>query len=138
MMIAIAERKARAAGASNLTFRQTEATTPLAEAPFDVVAAHNLLHLVEDVPAVLAAARAQLKPGGLFLSKTICLGDSNSLVRLFIRTLRLVGIAPPVAFLSKAALQGEVRQAGFEIVETRYFDKTGISPFIVARKPDRP
>ena len=50
----------------------------------------------------------------------------------------VAGIAPPVAFLSKAALQSEIRQAGFEIVETRYFDKTGISPFIVARKPDRP
>ena len=135
-MIAIAERKGRVAEASNLTFRQAEATTLQAEAPFDVVAAYSLLHLVEDLPGVLAAVYAQVKPGGLFLSKTVCLGDSNGLIRLFVRALRLVGIAPPVSFLSKAALEREIRRAGFEIVESRYFETSRLNPFITARRPD--
>ena len=134
-MISIAEDKRRAASVTNTSFVQADAAQILGEAPFDVVMSFSLLHLVEDVPKVLDAAYAQLKPGGYFLSKTVCLGDASAILRLFVRALGLVGIAPPVTPLSKAELQGALVRAGFDLVESRYFGKGRMNPFIVAQRP---
>ena len=134
-MIAIAERKRVEKGADNVKLKQAPADLHLGEDPFDVVAAFSLLHLVEDVPTVLRAVYAQTRPGGLFLSKTICLGDSNVMLRLFVRGLHFVGLAPRVTMLSKASLRAALIEAGFDILVTHYFGKGRINPFIVAKRP---
>jgi ubiquinone/menaquinone biosynthesis C-methylase UbiE len=134
-MIAIAEGKRADAEISNVRFLRAGAGDILPGAPFDVIAAFSLLHLVEDVPAVLDAVRAQLKPGGLFLSKTVCLGDANAALRLFVRILGLVGIAPRVTVLSKSELRHALVRAGFDLVESRFFGKGRLNPFIVAQRP---
>jgi SAM-dependent methyltransferase len=54
-MIAIAEGKRADAEISNVRFLRAGAGDILPGAPFDVIAAFSLLHLVEDVPAVLDA-----------------------------------------------------------------------------------
>lgn len=135
-MITIAERKRADANAANVTFRQAAADEHLGAAPFDVVAAFSVLHLVNDVPAVLRAAYAQIRPGGLFVSKTVCLGDANGALRLFVRALHVLGFAPRVTMLSKAALRAAMVEAGFDIVEFRYFGKGHLNPFIIAQRPE--
>lgn len=134
-MLDIAEEKRAAAGVSNVRFVRAGAGDSLPGAPFDVVMAVSLLHLVDDLPAVLKSVHDQLKPGGLFLSKTVCLGDTYAAVRLFVRALRLVGIAPPVTALSNAKLSRTLVHAGFELLECRYYGKGKLNPFIVARRP---
>lgn len=133
-MIAIAERKRMETNASGVRFRQAAADLRLGEAPFDIVTAFSLLHLVEDVSAVLAAVYAQTRPGGLFVSKTVCLGDSNGALRLFVRGLHLVGLAPRVTMLSKASLCAALIEAGFDILESQYFGKGRLNPFIIAQR----
>ena len=134
-MIDIAEGKRVSADTSNLKFVQTDAAARLPGAPFDVITAFSLLHLVEDVPSVLKSVRDQLKPGGLFLSKTVCLGDANAPLRLFVRSLGVIGVAPPVAMLSRAELSRALVRSGFDLVEHRYFDKRRLNPFIIAQSP---
>lgn len=134
-MVAIAEKKRVAARATNVTFRQSSADQHLGEAPFDVVTAFSLLHLVEDVPGALSAVYAQTRPGGLFISKTVCLGDANAALRLFVRVLHVVGIAPRVTMLSKASLRAALIDAGFDILESQYFGKNRLNPFFVAQRP---
>ncbi|MEL7167473.1 MAG: class I SAM-dependent methyltransferase [Pseudomonadota bacterium] len=134
-MIAIAEDKRAAAGVANAEFLQADATEIFAEAPFDAVTAFSVLHLVDDLPAVLDAVFVQLRPGGFFLSKTVCLGDAHVGVRLFVRALGAVGIAPPVIVMRKADLRRALVAAGFDIVESRYFGKGRLGPFIVAQRP---
>ncbi|WP_425092129.1 class I SAM-dependent methyltransferase [Tropicimonas sp. S265A] len=134
-MIAIAEDKRRAAGTTNARFARADASETLYEAPFDVVMSFSLLHLVEDVPGVLDSVYAQLKPGGLFLSKTVCLGDASLSLRLFVRALGAAGLAPPVTPLSRAELDCALMQARFALVEHRYFGKGKLNPFIIARRP---
>ncbi len=134
-MIAIAEEKRATAGVKNAEFLQADATEVFPEAPFDVVTAFSLLHLVDDVPAVLDAVFAQLKPGGLFLSKTVCLGDAHFGLRLFVRALGALGFAPPVTTLRKADVSRALVAAGFDLVECRYFGKGRLNPFIVAQRP---
>jgi len=134
-MIDIAEDKRIAANRSNVHFLRPDAGDILPRAPFDVITAFSLLHLVSDVPEVLRSVHDQLRPGGLFLSKTVCLGDANAALRLFVRTLGLIGVAPPVTFLSKAELSRALVRAGFDLVEGRYFGKGRLNPFIVAQRP---
>ncbi|MEM8572857.1 MAG: methyltransferase domain-containing protein [Pseudomonadota bacterium] len=134
-MIEIAEGKRSAPGIDNVEFLQADATEVFPEAPFDVVMAFSLLHLVEDVPAVLDAVFRQLKPGGLFLSKTVCLGDAHYGLRLFVRALGALGFAPPVTTLRKADVSRALIAAGFDLVECRYFGKGRLNPFILAQRP---
>jgi ubiquinone/menaquinone biosynthesis C-methylase UbiE len=134
-MIAIAEQKRTAAGAANTTFVQADAGDIHPGAPFDVITAFSLLHLLDDLPMVLNRVYAQLKPGGLFLSKTVCLGDASLPLRAFVRGLGTVGLAPAVTPLRRSDVRHALVQAGFDLVECRYFGSGRLNPFIVAQRP---
>ncbi|MBV2358977.1 class I SAM-dependent methyltransferase [Thalassococcus sp. CAU 1522] len=129
-MIRIAEGKAAVQGDANVRFAVAEAGA--AQGAFDAVMAFNLLHLVEDLPGTLTHVRARLPEGGLFISKTPCLGG-KPWFRPLIGLLRLVGKAPFVAFLRPAELRRAIEAAGFEVVETGDYPPKLPSHFVVAR-----
>ena len=136
-MIAIAREKAQAEGCANVEFVcATLDAAPWPEAWFDVVLGFNVLHLVE-TDVALARLRRLLKPGGLFISKTPCLGDMNPLIRLVVPAMQMIGQAPYVAVFSAAELERKIAAAGFEVVERERHASKGkdARPFIVARKP---
>jgi len=135
-MIEIAREKAAAGQEGNLRLVPAALSdAPEAEGGFDAVLAFHLLHLVDDLPAALAEIAARLRPGGVLVSKTICLGGRGALkLRAFVRVMRLVGIAPPVAFLSPEGLEAAIEAAGFRIVETGTFPKVPPNHFVVARR----
>lgn len=134
-MIEIARSKLGADAPTNIAFHQADAGAAVEGQPFDVICAYSLLHLVEDLPAVLRQVRAQLKPGGLLISKTVCLKHASLPIRVLVRLMRLVGFAPHVAFLDEADLIRHLEDAQFEIEQTTHFGKGRLSPFIVARRP---
>ncbi|MFK7954708.1 MAG: class I SAM-dependent methyltransferase [Lysobacterales bacterium] len=76
-MIDVAREKARQAGVDNVSF-QVSSIEDLAcsSMQYDVVMAHNVLHLVANVPQTLHEIHKMLKPGGLMISSTQCIGDS--------------------------------------------------------------
>ncbi|SMX40843.1 class I SAM-dependent methyltransferase [Maliponia aquimaris] len=130
-MVRIAEGKA--AGAPNVHFARAGAGDAGAGEPFDAVLAFNLLHLVEDLPAVLHEVRARLPEGGLFITKTPCLGGKPWFKPL-IWALQKIGKAPgPVHFLRPAQLEAQIVAAGFEVVETGDYPKKLPNHFVVAR-----
>lgn len=135
-MIEIAEEKRVAAGILNVHFKKADAAERMPGRPFDVIAAFSVLHLVQNAPSLLHSVHDQLKPGGLFLSKTVCLGDANAALRLFVRALGLVGVAPQVSFLRKKDFDRALVRAGFDILESRHFGKGRLNPFIVAQRPN--
>jgi ubiquinone/menaquinone biosynthesis C-methylase UbiE len=134
-MIGIAEDKLGPEAPANVAFRHADAADRIAGAPFDAIFAFSLLHLVEDVPTVLAAVHAQLKPGGLFLSKTVCTKAAAWPIRALIPTLTALRIAPRVTPLSEAELVRHVRDAGFTVERRMHLGKKRLSPILVARKP---
>ena len=133
-MIDIAIDKAWNASVPNVSFRRAgvEAAEHAGAAP-DVVLAFNLLHLVPDAEAALAMIRDLLPDGGLFISKTPCIGE-KWYYRPIVAAMRLVGKAPFVRFLRVRELDHMLVAAGFEIVETGLFPPSTPSRFIVARK----
>lgn len=132
-MIRIARDKP--AGA-NVTFRLADAQNAYDGGPFDAICAFNVLHLVDDQPATLAQIFANLKPGGLLISKTWCFADLKFKFRLLFRALQFVGLFPAVRQHSIPELRQSILDAGFEITNERIFGKYPQNPYIVARKPE--
>jgi len=133
-MIDIAQSKLGPDAPANVTFQQVDAADLVEGHPFDAICAFSLLHLIEDVPNVLDRGREQLKPGGLFISKTECLKNRSVLMRALVPALTAMGIAPRVTFLSAGDLHRLLRAAGFEIEQTAYLGAKRTNPFIVARR----
>jgi len=137
-MIDIARRKNVAAAVPGLRFEvATSASVAAPDQGFDAVLGYNYLHLVPDLESALVDIHTMLKPGGLFVSKTPCLGEMNFLIRLALPLMRLVGKAPEdVVFFDREELKSAMRAAGFEIklVEMHGTKGKDIRPFIVARK----
>lgn len=134
-MIGIARGKAREAGVGNVEFTVAPVVeTRFERESFDAVLGFNILHLVRDLPAALARAHEVLRPGGLLITKTPCLGQMNPLLRLAIPVMQLFGKAPFVAVFRAPDLEASIRQAGFQIAEARAFDGAPHSWFVVARK----
>ena len=133
-MIKIASSKLKSEAGPNVAFRQADAADLIDGHPFDAICAFSLLHLVGDLGQVLANVHQQLKPGGLFISKTVCLADGPLAIRAFVRVLTALGIAPRVASLSKAELIRHLKDAGFTVETISHFGRQHTNPFIVARK----
>jgi len=134
-MIAIATAKANAEAVSHVRFQRcTLDDEALAAGSFDVVMAMNLLHLLDDLPARLARIRELVRPGGLFLSKTPCIGDQGFALRVVIPLLRAVGRAPFVSFVTERSLVADIEAAGFALEETGMYPKKSRGFFVVARR----
>lgn len=125
---------------SNITFTQSDVLNPtLQTGAFDAVFAHSLLHLLPDLPQALTAINAMMEPGGTFISKTVCLGESRGLkavaIRIAIPIMQFFGKAPFVASLTIAELEAAVVLAGFKIIESgSNAESNPGSRYLVARK----
>ncbi|NNE17763.1 MAG: methyltransferase, partial [Myxococcales bacterium] len=94
-----------------------------------------LLHLVDDRSAALDRIFRLLKPGGFFVSSTVCLGESWVPYGVIIGGMRLIGKAPMVKIFDKRTLEEEIRRSGFVEVSQPDVGAKGDIAFIVARKP---
>jgi ubiquinone/menaquinone biosynthesis C-methylase UbiE len=144
-MIEIGRERAAEAKVGNITF---EAGTPAddrfvniwGEGAFDAVIAFNVLHLITDRGSVLAGVRRMLKPGGRFISKTMCLSDVGPLIGVIARAavpvMQMIGKAPTVSFFSAKEIEGEIEAAGFRFIDRALLGtKAGdIRPFLVAER----
>jgi len=136
-MIEIGRGKARNAGVDNITFtRGTLAEFNAEDASLDAVLGLSIIHLLPDRDDVIAEVARILKPGGIFVSSTACLGDS------YMRHLKLVaplgkmlGLMPDFFVLSQSDLVAEVTGAGFTIERQWQHGKTVEVVFMIAKRP---
>jgi len=136
-MIAIAQRKLEAEKIDNITFEQAAINElKIEEGSIDVVMAHSILHLVDNRDDVIAKAYRLLKPGGVFVSSTICPGESMfRFLKPIIPLGMFLGVLPSVKFFSAKALESSITNAGFEI-DHNWLPGKGKALFIVAKKKD--
>jgi len=134
-MIEIAEKKAAEEGLSNLTFEcaDTERYSPPAER-YDAVLALNVFHLLKDRPATLARIHAMLKPGGVLITSTACLGGIWWAFWPLIKLGQIIGRVPHVKYLSAQRFTGEIEAAGFDMLD-RWRPEKSVAIFTVSRKP---
>ena len=133
-MLEIARRKAADQGIDNVSFEVTAIEDLRApDGAFDMVLGLNILHLLEDKEAAIAKVRRLLKPGGLFVSSTVCLTGLFRILQLVGPLGRLLGKMPLVRFFTAQEVLDSLTAAGFAI-ETQWQHAGGRSLFVIARK----
>ncbi|SIO49103.1 Ubiquinone/menaquinone biosynthesis C-methylase UbiE [Rhodovulum sp. ES.010] len=134
-MIEIAREKAASEGVTNVRFEVASLEDmPAATGPYDMVMAHNVLHLLEDRQGALARVRAMLRPGGIFVSSTACAARAPLVFRVIIKGGHAVGLLPLFNLLTEDQLKAEIEGAGFEIVEEWLPEGGKSALFLIARK----
>lgn len=138
-MIRIARGKAASQGIPNVSFHVgtlEDYATTVPAASIDVICAYSLLHLVRDRRATLEQIFRLLRPGGVLVASTTCIGESRLPYGLLLRLMRALGRAPFVDVFPKQTLRDEVTAAGFTgLVEPDVGAKATIS-FLVARRAE--
>lgn len=134
-MIEIAQAKAKAQGIANVSFEQAEIMALSApDGFFDMVMGHSILHLLDDRDPVIAKVFQLLKPGGVFVSSTVCLGGIGAPLRLLLKAGGSIGLLPPINFFGIDALLASMTGAGFDIDYQMASEGSKVI-FVVARKP---
>jgi 2-polyprenyl-3-methyl-5-hydroxy-6-metoxy-1,4-benzoquinol methylase len=138
-MIEIAKSKADERNIKNINFaRAAIFDESLGKGSFDVILSLSILHLVEDPAPVLDRVNQLLKPGGIFISATPCLGEKtffSLLMNIPIFLLSSMGIIPSITFFSASSLIVAITNAGFQMIEQNDLSVRPLREcFIVARR----
>jgi len=134
-MIGIAQGKAEANNVANATFkRSTIDEFSVSDQTLDAVLGLSILHLLENKEEVIAKIHRMLKPGGIFVSSTVCLGDTMMrLLKLIVPIGRFFGLMPLVKIFTTKELENGFTDAGFQI-DYQWQPGKGKAVFIVAKK----
>ncbi len=133
-MIDIAIGKAEAEDVENVEFiRSTIDELAVADCTLDAVLGLSILHLLENKEEVIAKVHRMLNPGGVFITSTMCLGDTMRLFRYVVPIGMFFGLMPLVKVFTADELVGSLGDADFEI-EYQWRPSKGAAVFIVAKK----
>ena len=97
----------------------------------------NILYLLSDVRNVLKRINALLKPEGMFISTTDCLGEKKTFVNTLKYVLSKIGILPFMHMLKIHELETLIMDAQFKIIETEKLSVASSNYFIASKKIDR-
>ncbi len=138
-MIAIGREKAEKSGVKNLTFsRGTLEEFNADSSSLDAVLGLNVIHLVPNRKELITEIRRILKPGGIFVSSTGCLGGSYfRFLKLLTPLLKLLRVMPEVFIFSEDELVAEIKDAGFFIERQWHYGPQNIEVFIIAIKKSK-
>lgn len=134
-MLEVAHDRAAEAGVSNVTFEcSTVEDMDLKPESYDMALALSILHLLEDRQTAIQRIFAALKPGGRFVTSTVCVKDGFGLLGMLIPVMQFIGMAPFVAKFTATELEADFIKAGFEVEMNTKPGHKGVA-FMVLKKP---
>lgn len=137
-MLEIGRVRAKDANVENITFtRKTLTEFKADEKSLDAVLGLNVIHLLPNRQEELAEVVRILKPGGVFVSSTACLGNSfMRFIKLFSPLGKRLGIMPDVFIVSEDELVNEMKNYGLTIEQQWHYGPQNIEVFIIAKAPE--
>ena len=133
-MLEIAEGKADAKNIKNVTFKRVAIdVSGFADQSLDVVLGLSILHLLDNMDEVIAGVYKMLKPGGIFVTSTACIGDSMKFFKIIVPIGKYFGLMPLVKVFTTRELEDSLSDAGFEI-DYQWQPGKNKAVFIVAMK----
>lgn len=134
-MLEIAEQKANEQNVDNVNF-VCESIYDCAshQGQYDVIMAHSILHLLEDLDTAIATLFSKLAPGGIFISSTACINDMMWFFKYVAPLGHALRLIPYVNCFAKSDLIDSLKSTGFNI-EMDWKPKPNAAVFIVAKKP---
>ncbi len=134
-MIRIANEKLQTSEAENVTFKTEKIEDLTVNEPIDVVLAMSVLHLVADLDETISRVNHWLKPKGIFITSTVCLGNGMKFFRLIAPIGRLFGFMPLLKIFTRSHLKERLEKNGFRVIyEWQPEKKRFASVFIIAEK----
>lgn len=135
-MVEIAQAKAAAAKIENITFeRSTIDELSVPDQTWDVVLGLSILHLLDNWQEVIARVHKMLKPGGIFITNTACMGDTQKFIKVIAPIGKFFGLMPLVKVFTTRELEDSLSDAGFEI-DYQWQPGKNKAVFIVAKKAE--
>lgn len=120
----IAEQRKAKQKIENVEFlKATLADMKFPAEQFDVVMAFYVLHFYEDIEDIIKRIHTWLKPGGLLITESYCLGDKNIFQIMWLRFFGLIGIMPLINVLTQKKLEQTLANTGFTLLEKKLFKK---------------
>ncbi len=101
---------------------------------FDAIAAYNVLLYMENIDEVLSRVRSLLRPGGMFLSASDCVGGLDNEDAKEKRRRVEKGELSFVGFFTSDELAKTIEKAGFTVLESENIHEGTPNQFIAARK----
>ena len=138
-MIVAAREAADAHKVANVSFAKAAIfDESLERESFDVVLAFAIFHLLEDAPGAMRRIDELLKPGGLLISVTPCLGEKATWpirsVMLLVRLAARLRVIPYVWRCKIGELQESMSAAGLATIEIEELVHNTSEYFVVAKK----
>jgi hypothetical protein len=94
-----------------------------------------VLHFFEDLNVVMKRVHELLKPGGLFISETVCLGDKSKTTGKILRFAGSLGLLPKMNLLTLLQVEQALQQAGFSLLEKKIYGESNREYTLIAKKP---
>lgn len=133
-MISIAEAKAKEAGITNINFEVIGIDR--LERPsesYHVILGLSILHLLPNRDDVIRKVYSWLKPNGVFISSSVCIGDFAGILRYVAPVATYLNVFPKINVFTADDLRTALKDVGFEI-EKEFQPGKSKGLFIVARK----
>ena len=132
-MIEIAKNKQASAKAENVNFEVGSIETlDVPDQSYDAILAMSVLHLLQDKEMVINKVYRLLRPGGVFISSTACIGDGLKIFKYIEPIGRALGLMPAVKVFNAKQLIETLEASGFQI-EYQWQPGKLKATFIVAR-----
>jgi len=134
-LLAVAEQRKAERKLDNIEFIKTSLYDERLKADsFDVVMAFFVLHFFEDIDAVFQRIHDLLKPGGLFISETACLGEKSKIARKLLRFAGHLGLLPKINPLTTRQLEQALKKYGFQLVDKIKFSENSDAEYTLFSK----
>ncbi len=135
-MIEIAQGKADANSVKNVTFeRSTIDELSVFDQTLDAVLGLSILHLLENKEEIIAKVHKMLKPGAVFVTSTMCLGDTMRFFKIIAPIGKFFGLMPLVKVFTRKELEDSLTDAAFQI-DYQWQPGKGKAVFIVAKNAE--
>ncbi len=133
-MLEIAQSKADAEKIKNVTFKcMTIDEFSVLDKTLDAVLGLSILHLLDNKEEVIAKVHRMLKPGGIFVTSTACLGDTMKFFKIIAPIGKFFGLMPMVKVFTTRELEDSMTDAGFKI-EYQWHPGKNKAVFMIAMK----
>ena len=133
-MIEIAREKAVRKNIQNIEYvRTTIFDARFSQDSIDVILVFNILHLLEDPQKVIQRITELLKPGGIIISATPCMGEKplyNSLLSIGSK----IGITPEIISFTTNELDNLFVKGNFELIEAGNLKNNSPEYLLIAKK----
>jgi 2-polyprenyl-3-methyl-5-hydroxy-6-metoxy-1,4-benzoquinol methylase len=134
-MIKVAKRNAVECDITNVQFIRGEITDRrLEDESYNVVLTFNIIQLLDNPVQVAARIKQLLKPGGIFISVTPCLGAGRSLLAAVIIMSSMLGIVPEAHRFKPNDVDALIHNTQFDLIETRILKDQLSAVFIAAMR----